>query len=116
MAYHYQDENNKDQYLFEEIYSLSDSNIDLSSFQVTQTHHDQPNFPTNKTLSQKSSLHKRMENVEHSSVKFARQRSMSLQDVDLKDSPHLECDLEKFVGQRSDVVIKEHKLMETTSS
>lgn len=78
MAYHYQDENNKDCYRFEELFTFREGDIDISNL-LSDT--DQSAAGASGGLSQA--------------------RSLSLQNCHLKE------DLEEFIGQRSDVLVKE---------
>lgn len=78
MAYHYQDEDNRDCIRFEEIYIFREGDIDLSSL---------------------------LSDLDTGSQ--SRARSLSLGNY-MKKNGHISDDLEEFVGQRSDIVKKKH--------
>lgn len=95
MAYHYQDEDNKDCYRFEEIYSFREGDIDLVTF-MKQT--DNSAFK------------------EEADVTFDPEHTGSQEGAcRWKSTSHLESDIEEFVGQRSDVLFHRHGKMEAAS-
>ncbi|WAR03168.1 PLPL2-like protein [Mya arenaria] len=89
MAYHYRDEGNKDCFKFEEIFTFEESDIKLNSC-------SEDNQSASATTKQ-----------------ACRPRSNSAGHHLIPCKPHLECDLEEFLGQRSDIVLQE---METQES
>ena len=84
MAYYYQDEGNKDCFKFEEIYNLRE--VDLSV----------PIDGLNKTKEYSNSLDVPLS---------PRSRSLSLGEIVKKS--HLESDIEHFIEDRSNIIIKE---------
>lgn len=93
MAYHYQDEDNKDCYRFEEIYSFREGDIDLGTFlRQAQT-----------------SAYEDMD------ISFDNAKSEAIPRK-WKSTTHLENDLEEFVGQRSELVFHHrHEKVEAAS-
>lgn len=92
MAYHYQDEDNKDCYRFEEIYSFREGDIDILTF---------VNHSDNSSACQEVD-----DTMDHFKKAFPRK---------WKSTTHLETDIEEFVGQRSDLAFHRHGRMETAS-
>lgn len=89
MAYHYQDENNKNCYRFEEIYAFREGDINICNL---------------------------LSDLEESKTEsLIRPRSLSLGDY-MRRKSHIKEDLEEFVEHKSEVLIKEqqHEEMETS--
>ena len=94
MAYHYQDEDNKDIYRFEEIYSFREGDIDIVTFMK----------------------HSESEPCEEVDLAFDEAwKDQAFPARKWKSTTHLESDIEEFVGQRSDVACHRHSHMEAAS-
>lgn len=82
MAYHYQDEENKDCFKFEEIFTFDEYDIPLPE----ASGGDEPSAGGDV---------------------LTRPRSLSMGSKCVECKSHLQADLEEFLGQRSDVVLRE---------